>query len=48
MLYHIIKMISNDQWIYGKKILLINTGGLQSINEINFKLKKKGCEIINH
>ena len=48
MLYHIIKMISNDQWIYGKKILLINTGGLQSINEINFKLNKKGCEIINH
>jgi 1-aminocyclopropane-1-carboxylate deaminase len=48
MLYHIIKMISSDQWIYGKKILLINTGGLQSINEINFKLKKKGCEIINH
>ena len=48
MLYHIIKMISNDQWIYGKKILLINTGGHQSINEINFKLKKKGCEIINH
>lgn len=48
MLYHIIKMISSDQWIYGKKILLINTGGLQSINEINFKLKKKGCKIINH
>jgi 1-aminocyclopropane-1-carboxylate deaminase len=48
MLFQIIYMISNDKWPYGKNILLINTGGIQSIDEINLRLKKKGCVIINH
>ena len=48
MLFQIIYMISNDQWPFGKNILLINTGGMQSIDEINLRLKKKGCVTINH
>ena len=48
MLFQIIYMISNDKWLYGKNILLINTGGIQSIDEINLRLKKKGCVTINH
>ena len=48
MLYQIIYMILNQKWNYGNKILLINTGGLQSINEMNIKLNKKGCITINH
>ena len=48
MLFQIIYMISNDKWPYGKNILLINTGGIQSIDEINLRLKKKGCITINH
>ena len=48
MLFQIIYMISNDKWPYGKNILLINTGGIQSIDEINLRLKKKGCVTINH
>ncbi|MDA0757520.1 MAG: pyridoxal-phosphate dependent enzyme [Bacteroidetes bacterium] len=48
MLFKIIKLIENNQWGFGKKILLINTGGLQSIKEMNNKLKKKGCEIIKY
>tara|TARA_B100001142_G_scaffold32048_2_gene28388 strand:+ start:1626 stop:2546 length:921 start_codon:yes stop_codon:yes gene_type:complete len=48
MLFQIIYMISNDKWLYGKNILLINTGGIQSIDEVNLRLKKKGCVTINH
>ena len=48
MLYHITSMILSEKWNYGNKILLINTGGLQSINEMNIKLTKKGCITINH
>ena len=48
MVFRIIKLIENNQWEFGKKILLINTGGLQSIKEMNIKLKKKGCDIIKY
>ena len=48
MVFRIIKLIENNQWEFEKKILLINTGGLQSIKEMNIKLKKKGCDIIKY
>ena len=48
MVYRIIKLIENKEWEFGKKILLVNTGGLQSVKEMNIKLKKKGCEIIKY
>ena len=47
MLYKIISLINDSGWSYGRKILLINTGGLQSIDSINKKLINKGCNIIN-
>ena len=46
MLFKIINLIENKKWEFGKKILIINTGGLQSIKEINIKLKRKGCSIM--
>jgi len=48
MVFKITKLIKSDQWEFGKKILLINTGGLQSIKEMNIKLKNKGCDIIKY
>lgn len=48
MLFKIIKLIESKKWEFGKKILLINTGGQQSVKEMNIKLKKKGCEIIKY
>ena len=48
MLFQIVHMILNERWIYGNKVLLINTGGLQSITDINIKLKKKRCLKINY
>ena len=47
MLYKIISLINNSKWPYGQKILLINTGGLHSIDGINKKLINKGCATIN-
>ena len=47
MLYKIINLINNNNNHFGKKILMINTGGLHSIEGINQKLSKKGCSIIN-
>ncbi len=47
MLYKIISLINNNNHDFGKKILMINTGGLHSIKGINQKLSKKGCSIIN-
>ena len=48
MLFQIVYMILSDKWIYGNKVLIINTGGLQSITEMNIKLNKKGCQIIKY
>ena len=48
MLFRIINLILNNKWPFGDKILIINTGGLQSVYEMNLKLKKKGCITINH
>ena len=48
MLFKIIKLIESKKWEFGKKILLINTGGQQSVKEMKIKLKKKECEIIKY
>ena len=48
MLYYICEMIKKNKWSYGKKILLINTGGSTYINDINLKLKKQGCLTIDY
>ena len=48
MILRIIDLINNNNWIFGKNILIINTGGTQSVVGINELLKKKGCETINY
>ena len=48
MIFRIMDLINNKNWIFGKKILIINTGGTQSVEGINKLLKKKGCETINY
>ena len=48
MILRIIDLINNNNWIFGKNILIINTGGTQSVAGINELLKKKGCETINY
>ena len=48
MIFRIIDLINKNDWVFGKNILIINTGGTQSVEEINKLLKKKGCETINY
>ncbi|CAM1334842.1 1-aminocyclopropane-1-carboxylate deaminase/D-cysteine desulfhydrase [Tenacibaculum aestuariivivum] len=47
MLFGIIEMIKNNQFIVNTKILVIHTGGLQGISGVNQKLKNKNQELIN-
>ncbi|CAM1373464.1 1-aminocyclopropane-1-carboxylate deaminase/D-cysteine desulfhydrase [Tenacibaculum xiamenense] len=46
MLYGIMDMISKDKFPRGSKILVIHTGGLQGIEGVNQKLKRKGINLI--
>ncbi|WP_299107637.1 pyridoxal-phosphate dependent enzyme [uncultured Tenacibaculum sp.] len=46
MLFGIFKMIENDAFEKGSKILAIHTGGLQGIDGVNQKLKNKNQELI--
>ncbi|MBT3524401.1 MAG: 1-aminocyclopropane-1-carboxylate deaminase/D-cysteine desulfhydrase, partial [Flavobacteriaceae bacterium] len=48
MIFRIIDLINKNDWVFGKNILIINTGGTQSVEGINKLLKKKGCETINY
>ena len=48
MIFRIIDLINTNSWTFGKKILIINTGGTQSVDGINELLKKKGCKTINY
>ena len=48
MMFSVIDMIKKNKWHFGKKILLINTGGSSYVNDINLKLKKKGCLTIDY
>lgn len=42
LLFGIFDMIKNKQWVWGKKILVLHTGGLQGIAGMNEKLEQKG------
>lgn len=41
LVFGIFDLIKNNQWNWGKKILIIHTGGLQGIEGMNQKLSKK-------
>ncbi|CAM1346256.1 1-aminocyclopropane-1-carboxylate deaminase/D-cysteine desulfhydrase [Tenacibaculum crassostreae] len=47
MMFGIVKMIENNQFKSGSKILAIHTGGLQGIEGVNQKLKNKNQELIH-
>ena len=47
LLFGIFDLIKNKRWLWGKKILIIHTGGLQGIEGMNQKLSKKKWPIIN-
>jgi 1-aminocyclopropane-1-carboxylate deaminase len=42
MVFGIFDLIKKDKWPWGKKILIIHTGGLQGVEGINAQLQKKG------
>ena len=48
MIFKILEIIKQNKWIYGKKILIVNTGGLQSVESFNKTLKNKKCATINY
>lgn len=48
MIFRIIDMIKKNKWRFGKRILIINTGGLQSLESFNKLLKNKKCETISY
>ena len=47
MLFGINDLIEKDYFKKGTKILAVHTGGLQGIEAMNIRLKKKGLELIN-
>ena len=48
MLFGIFDLIKSNKWIWGKKILVIHSGGLQGINPMNQQLQKKGLPLLNY
>ena len=48
MLFAIFDLIKTYKWIWGKRILIINTGGLQSIAGMNTQLQKKNALLISY
>ncbi|MFQ3340864.1 MAG: 1-aminocyclopropane-1-carboxylate deaminase [Flavobacteriaceae bacterium] len=42
LLFGIFELIKQDKWLWGKKILVIHTGGLQGVKGMNAQLQKKG------
>ena len=48
MIFKILEIIKQNKWNYGKKILIVNTGGLQSVASFNKTLKNKKCATINY
>ena len=47
VLFGIFTLIKNHNWIWGKNILFIHTGGLQGIDGFNFLQEKKGGLLLN-
>ena len=46
MLFGINDLIEKNYFQKGTKVLVVHTGGLQGVNAMNIKLKKKGLELI--
>jgi 1-aminocyclopropane-1-carboxylate deaminase len=46
MLFGLLDMIKNDNFVKGSKILAIHTGGIQGINGMNIMLKKKNLPLL--
>ena len=42
MVFGIFDLIKKDKWPWGKKILIIHTGGLQGVEGMNVQLQRKG------
>ena len=47
MLYGLLDMIKNDNFVHGTKILAIHTGGLQGLAGMNTVLKKKNLPLLH-
>lgn len=48
MVFGIFDLIKKEKWPWGKKILVIHSGGLQGIQGMNFQLQKKGHPLIQY
>ena len=48
MVFGIFDLIKKDKWPWGKKILIIHTGGLQGVVGMNAQLQKKGYPTIQY
>jgi len=48
MLFGIFDLIKKKQWRWGKKILVIHSGGLQGIKPMNLHLQKRKLPILNY
>ena len=48
MVFGIFDLIKNKKWQWGKKILIIHSGGLQGIQGMNSQLQKKGYPTIHY
>ena len=48
MLFAIFDLIKKYKWKWGKRILIIHTGGLQSIAGMNTQLQKKNALLISY
>ena len=42
ILFSFVDLIKQNKWQWGKKILIIHTGGLQGVKGMNLQLQKKG------
>jgi len=47
MVFGVFDMIKKNKWKWKKKILVINSGGLQGVSGMNLKLEERGWETIN-
>jgi 1-aminocyclopropane-1-carboxylate deaminase len=48
MLFGIFDLIKKKKWVWGKKILVIHTGGLQGIAPMNRKLTSKALPLLRY
>jgi 1-aminocyclopropane-1-carboxylate deaminase len=48
MLFAIFDLVKAQQWKWGKRILIIHTGGLQGIAGMNLQLQKKKLPLLSY